>query len=444
MGLGWQAVRLTAGVHASVVHGYMATPCFNLCKHCRLELLELELAQASSAEGFGRSRPSHHRTAEAVAVCHVDGMTYSFRLPQPLALAWCVQAALHVRNVALSTVLDPRAPAGAFLLEDKPVADHETNAAAAFPPDVDGHGGSGSARLGGSGSAGILSVKLIQARNLMKMDLIGGADPFVIMTCGDEPEQKSKIMKRNLNPRWDDSFEFPSPQSFATLAVQVYDWDPLSVGKNASMGVVRLPVGDMDGAVRWYPLTPTKECLEPEGEVQLQCTAEFPFPFPDLRPTVDTEEEDEAGALPGAAFGDMAWTTQFRPEVTASGLVPLLHGALCRMPESSEIPTVTVGVKEGLVATAPPRPTPVEKQTIRRLELKAERAARDYRGVRVRVHIVAARGLKKMDRFGKADPFVTASLGGKAALRAGSELSKEEAAGWKQGKTAVVKNDSSF
>eukprot|EP01043_Picozoa_sp_COSAG02_P057601 COSAG02_NODE_7020_length_3224_cov_4.448992_3_plen_350_part_01 len=33
MGLGWQAVRLTAGVHPSVKHGYVATPCFSACKH---------------------------------------------------------------------------------------------------------------------------------------------------------------------------------------------------------------------------------------------------------------------------------------------------------------------------------------------------------------------------------------------------------------------------
>ena len=58
----------------------------------------------------------------------------------------------------------------------------------------------------------------------------------------------------------------------------------------------------------------------------------------------------------------------------------------------------------------------------------------------MRVHIVAARGLKQMDRFGKADPYVTCALGGAAALRAAAEFSKEEAAKFKEGKTAVVKN----
>ena len=419
MGLGWQAVRLTAGVHPSVQHGYMATPCFSVCKHCRLELLEMELALASAPEGFGRDRPPHHRTAEGIAVCHAEGMTYTFRLPQPLAVAWCIQAALHVRNVALCPVLDPRAPAGTFLLEDEPPVLERGDETV----DGDDEGG---------GSAGLLTVRLIQARNLKKMDMVGGADPFVSLKCGDEPEQKSKIIKRNRNPRWEASFEFPSPASFVVLDVNVFDWDRL--GKNESMGIVSLPVGNMDGTVRWYPLMPTADCPEPEGEIQLQCTAEFP----DLRPA--QTDEDDTGPLPGSQFGDMAWSTQFRPDVGDLGLVPLGHGTLCRIPEGSEVPTVTVGLKSSLVAVSPPHPTPVEKQTLRELETKAERAARDHRGVRVRVHIVAGRGLKKMDRFGKADPFVTIDLGGTTALRAAAEMSKDDAAGWKQAKTAVVKN----
>ncbi len=91
MGSGWQVARLTEGVDSSVVHGYMCAPCFAQCKHCRLELLELELAAASAPGGHGRRRPKHHRTADGLAVCHADGLTYTFRLPRALSLAWCIQ-----------------------------------------------------------------------------------------------------------------------------------------------------------------------------------------------------------------------------------------------------------------------------------------------------------------------------------------------------------------
>ena len=324
------------------------------------------------------------------------------------------QAALTVRDVALSAVQDPRAPGSAFLLEDEPAAPVEAAA-------------EGAAEDAGGAASGLLTVRVVAARSLKKMDMVGGADPFVLIKCG-ELEQKSKIIKKNRNPTWDASFEFPSPGTFATLEVQVYDWDRL--GKNDSMGVVKLPVAEMDGVLKWHTLSPTPDCAEPEGEIQLQCSAEFPVERPQ-------NADEDVAPLPGACFDDLAWVSQHRPGAAEESLDV---GALCRIPEGYEIPTVAVGVRDSVVSVAPPKPTVTQQKALVGLATQAATASRDMRGVRVRVHIVAARGLKQMDRFGKADPYVTCALGGAAALRAAAEFSKEEAAKFKEGKTAVVKN----
>ena len=92
------------------------------------------------------------------------------------------QAALTVRDVALSAVLDPRAPGSAFLLEDEPAAPVEAAA-------------EGAAEDAGGAASGLLTVRVVAARSLKKMDMVGGADPFVLIKCG-ELEQKSKKLQQ--------------------------------------------------------------------------------------------------------------------------------------------------------------------------------------------------------------------------------------------------------
>eukprot|EP00961_Rhodomonas_salina_P042334 569113-Rhodomonas_salina.1 len=45
-----------------------------------------------------------------------------------------------------------------------------------------------------------------QAAKLPKMDFFGGADPFVIVRHGAE-EVKTKVIKKELNPAWDEKLE---------------------------------------------------------------------------------------------------------------------------------------------------------------------------------------------------------------------------------------------
>ena len=59
-----------------------------------------------------------------------------------------------------------------------------------------------------SGNApGVLKVILERATNLPSADSNGLSDPYVVLHCGKE-KKKSKIIYKNLNPVWDESFEF--------------------------------------------------------------------------------------------------------------------------------------------------------------------------------------------------------------------------------------------
>jgi len=53
----------------------------------------------------------------------------------------------------------------------------------------------------------MLTVDVIEARDLMPMDLNGFSDPFVILSIGDDTIQTT-YKKNDLNPVWNESFIF--------------------------------------------------------------------------------------------------------------------------------------------------------------------------------------------------------------------------------------------
>lgn len=111
------------------------------------------------------------------------------------------------------------------------------------------------------GSLGRLEVLLVDARNLASMDYTGTSDPFVKMSieapdgsveelgsegvvCGEPSEQKSSIMWKDLNPRWDEAFFFkPIYRKDGILKIMVFDKDP--VLSDELMGVAELPFSDL-------------------------------------------------------------------------------------------------------------------------------------------------------------------------------------------------------
>eukprot|EP01083_Nonionella_stella_P084157 232908_1 len=72
-----------------------------------------------------------------------------------------------------------------------------------------------------------VTVHLVEGRNLMKADFwTGSSDPYVIFAMGNN-SAKSKIIKRNLNPLWNELFGFrldPTGDN-AIMSILVFDFD---------------------------------------------------------------------------------------------------------------------------------------------------------------------------------------------------------------------------
>lgn len=126
---------------------------------------------------------------------------------------------------------------------------------------------------GNTGSANCFSlvVRLIEARRLKAADIGGASDPFCVLKCGSS-EVKSEVIKQNVNPEWNQSFQFELSKDLpAILNCEVYDWDRIG---NDFLGRADVDFTQFPEDVQqdlWVNLK-DKEGRRSQGELHLQIT----------------------------------------------------------------------------------------------------------------------------------------------------------------------------
>ncbi|XP_063356368.1 extended synaptotagmin-3-like [Pelmatolapia mariae] len=118
---------------------------------------------------------------------------------------------------------------------------------------------------------GVVRVHLLEARDLLAMDTYvmglvkGKSDPYATLRVGNI-HFKSKTVKKNLHPRWDEVYEFVVHEAPGQeLEVGLYDED---VDKDDFLGSYNLDLGEVKSEKQmdqWFPLEDV-----PHGEVHLK------------------------------------------------------------------------------------------------------------------------------------------------------------------------------
>jgi hypothetical protein len=92
---------------------------------------------------------------------------------------------------------------------------------------------------------GTLTLTLVEAKHLPKMDIHTKCDPFVLVTLGNETK-KSKVIKKTYHPQWEQTMVMSYTEAHETpqtVLVEVFDWD--KVGGGEYIGHVELNIADL-------------------------------------------------------------------------------------------------------------------------------------------------------------------------------------------------------
>ena len=107
------------------------------------------------------------------------------------------------------------------------------------------------AQLGGiMAKGGSLEVLVHSGRDLPKMDRFGKSDPYCVIEA-DGHKQKTKILKKTLNPVWKEHFSFRVTDTGSKVVISCFDWDFADAHDFMGKVVVKLDVL-LDGPVDRY------------------------------------------------------------------------------------------------------------------------------------------------------------------------------------------------
>jgi len=88
----------------------------------------------------------------------------------------------------------------------------------------------------------VVSVRVVEARDLMPMDLNGKSDPYVVLKFGARQQQKTNYINSDLNPVWNEVFTFDVESGKEDIEVIAYDKDDF--GKDDFLGRFRITLDD--------------------------------------------------------------------------------------------------------------------------------------------------------------------------------------------------------
>ncbi|KAI9674348.1 MAG: hypothetical protein M1829_003750 [Trizodia sp. TS-e1964] len=142
-----------------------------------------------------------------------------------------------------------------------------------------------------------LRVTIIAADGLYKRDVFRFPDPFAVATLGGEQTKTTSVIKKTLNPYWNESFDMRASDE-SILAVQIFDQKKFKKKDQGFLGVINVRIGsvldlDVGGEeMLTRDLKKSNDNLVVHGKLIINLSTNLVPPIPppghNLRPSLNT------------------------------------------------------------------------------------------------------------------------------------------------------------
>ncbi|KAG5298333.1 E3 ubiquitin-protein ligase pub1 [Histoplasma ohiense] len=161
-----------------------------------------------------------------------------------------------------------------------------------------------------------LRVTIIAADGLYKRDVFRFPDPFAVATVGGEQTHTTSVIKKTLNPYWNEVFDLRVTED-SILAIQIFDQKKFKKKDQGFLGVINVRIGDVidldvgDDEMLTRDLKKSNDNLVVHGKLIVNLSTNLSTPVPaqngSLRPPQN--------APPSS---NLAYQQQLRPQSSAS------------------------------------------------------------------------------------------------------------------------------
>ncbi|CAG8554094.1 17567_t:CDS:10 [Acaulospora morrowiae] len=265
---------------------------------------------------------------------------------------------------------------------------------------------------------GTLNVKVKSAENLPAADRSGTSDPYIQFLLNDEKIHKTKTVKKDLNPVFNEDFTITVHSRIGDkFVLEVYDWNQVGSSKKLAHG--RLDLSELksfEGAERKVPLTNNEDGSK-AGSVNLylrfepQLVNKKRLPTGTFAGATKTITGIGTGVLSGGES-----VVKGGVGIVGSGVNLVGSGAssVVGAVEEEKIEPATRSINTNTIETAQEKPPSVENNGVARNSTynvsESSVAESASESGSLRLSIIEAKDLIAADSGGTSDPYVKVKL----------------------------------
>ncbi|KAJ7175923.1 hypothetical protein C8R46DRAFT_1080052 [Mycena filopes] len=182
-----------------------------------------------------------------------------------------------------------------------------------------------------------IRVTLFSANGLVKRDLLGLPDPFAVLTVDGEQTNNTAIVRKTLNPSWNEHFDVVVRDS-SMIAIQIFDHRKFKKRDQGFLGVINIPASEAITAATNHTDIITRDLTMSSNNLPVYGKFIFGFSFTNQPPPSAPASAEPASSSSSLTPSGSGFNYAVRPSTSTTNLAASNSSVYsARPPESPQL-----------------------------------------------------------------------------------------------------------